>query len=101
MLWTMLHPEATPEMLGFIPSFLDENDPAPAREQIDRAYRHGGGWSPFVGFAMTRDGLCYPGDPPMAPLAETRLREEIVRFYDCSWVAIIQPDGRFEVCRLD
>jgi hypothetical protein len=50
---------------------------------------------------MTRDGLCYPGDPPMPALAETRLREETIRVYDCSWVAIIQPDKRFEVCRLD
>jgi hypothetical protein len=101
MYWSMLHPEASPEHLGFIPSFLNEDDPRPAREQIDANYRHGGGWSPFVGFAMTRDVLCYPGDPPMSALAETKLREETIRVYDYSWVAIVQPDGTWEVACLD
>jgi hypothetical protein len=88
-------------MLGYIPGFLSEDDPRPAREQIDANYRHGGGWRPFKGHTRTAVGLRYPGDPPMALLATSRLRDEVIEFYDCQWLAIVQPDGSFEVCRMD
>jgi hypothetical protein len=29
------------------------------------------------------------------------LRDEEIRFYDYSWLAIVQPDGSFEVARVD
>jgi hypothetical protein len=99
--WTLKHPRATFDMLGYIPQFLHETDPRPAREQIDTAYQYGGGWTPFEGFKMTKRGLEYPGDPPMVLIAEATLRDETLRFYDCSWLAIVQPDGSFEACRLD
>ena len=100
--WTMKHPQATIEMLGSIPGFLDDSDPRPARIQFDHNYGFAGGWRPFAGFTMLPDGkLAYPGDPPMELLAETNLRHETIRVYDCSWVVIIQPDGSFEACRLD
>ncbi len=100
MIWTMKHPQANFDMLGFIPSFLDEEDLRPAREQIDEAYCSG--WRPFKGFRMLPNSdLAYPGDPPTRLLAKTKLRDETIRFYDCAWVAIVQPDGSFEVCRLD
>lgn len=90
------------ELLGFIPGFLSENDPRPAREQIDSAYQHGGGWSPFEGFKMLSDGnMQYPGDPPTRLLAETKLRDEVIRFYEHSWLAIVQQNGSFEVTRVD
>ena len=61
-----------------------------------------GGWQPFKGFKMLPSGdLSYPGDPPMRLLYETRLRDETVRFYECSWVAIVQQNSSFEVCRMD
>jgi len=101
MIWIMKHPRATPEMLGFIPQFLSEHDPRPAREQLDSNYRQGGGWEPLPGFTITEQGLKYPGDPPMVLIAETTLRDEVIRFYDCSWVVIIQPDGSFEASRMD
>lgn len=98
--WKMKHPQATPAMLGYIPNFLNEQDPRPAREQINSNYVSG--WHPFPGFTMLPDGnMTYPGDPPTLLLAECQFRNETVRFYDCSWVAIVQPDGSFEVCRLD
>lgn len=89
--------------LGFIPSFLSEYDPRPAREQLDQNYAHGGGWSPMPGWQLQSDGesLRYPGDPVLHPLAEAKLRDETIRFYDCAFVAIFQPDGSFEVDRLD
>ena len=101
MTWNLCHPKATVEMLGFLPSFLSEDDPRPAREQFDERYKFGGGWDPFPGFKLTENGLEYPEDPPQKLLAETRLRDEIIRLYDCSWVAIIQPDGSYEISRMD
>lgn len=41
MVWKMLHPRMTYEMLGLLPEFLTEHDPRPAREQFDKNYRHG------------------------------------------------------------
>jgi hypothetical protein len=87
--------------LGLLPEFLDAGDPRPARDQIDANYRRGG-WRPIAGLTMQDDGsLVYPGDPPIQPLYETYLRREIVRLYEASIVAIIQPDGTFEVSRID
>jgi hypothetical protein len=97
MIWVMKHPRAVPEMLGYLPGMLSENDPRPARDQLDDNYE----WRPFEGFTMLPDGLAYPGDPLMPLLAETMLRDETIRFYDCSWVAIVQPDGSYEMCRMD
>jgi len=102
MLWKLVHPQATPEMLGFLPEFLSEEDPRPAKEQIDFNYSHGGGWCPFKGFKMLPNGnLKYPGDPETELLAETKLREETIRFYNHSWCAIIQSDGSYEISRVD
>jgi hypothetical protein len=102
MKWIIMHPQATTDMLGLVPTFLSDDDPRSAREQIDTNYAHGGGWCPLPRFRMLPDGrLSYPGDPPLTPLAETQLRDETIRFYDCSWLAIIQPDGSFEAARID
>lgn len=102
MIWIAKHSQARPDMLGFLPSFLSESDPRPAKEQIHTAYAHGGGWYPQSGFTLLPNGnLAYPGDPPIQVLFEANLREEVIRFYDCEFVAIIQPDGTFEVDRID
>lgn len=101
MIWKMMHRDARPEHLGYLVNFLDERDSRPAREQLDANYRHGGGWRPFEGFTMVDSGLAYPGDPVMVLIAEARLRDEIVRFYQHSWVAIVQPDGSYEIARMD
>ena len=103
MTWVKIDPRITPEHLGFLPSFLDEDDPRPAREQIDANYQHGGGWNPFDGFSFHRErlSLTYPGDPPVKPLAMTKLRDEVIIFYDYSWLLILQPDGTWEVSRVD
>lgn len=102
MKWVMKHPRATIDMLGFIPDFLSEDDLRPAKEQISDNYSHGGGWKPIKKFKMNPDGnIQYPGDPPLILIAETKLRDELLKFYDGSWLAIIQPDGTFEISRLD
>lgn len=97
-----LAPDFDEEYLGMIPYFLTPADPRPAREQFDENYQHGGGWKVFKGHSMDPDGtLHYPGDPALPPLAEAKLRDETIRFYDYAWVSITQPDGTFEVCRMD
>jgi hypothetical protein len=101
----MLDSRVTAEHLGLIPKMLSEDDPRPAREQLDTGYRHGGGWRPFEGFDMAHYKdmwwLLYPNDPPTRSLAYCKLRDEIIVVYQHAWVAIIQPDGSFEVCRMD
>jgi hypothetical protein len=98
----MKHPYATPAMLGYLPGFLDDDNPCSAREQLDRAYQHGGGWHPLKGHQMLSGGdLKYPGDPPTPLLAETRLRDEVIRFYRHALVAVVQPDGTYEISRMD
>jgi hypothetical protein len=86
MMFLPRHPDATLEHMGFIPSFLDDADP---RLPADR-------------FSML-DGDClkFPGDPLLAPICELRMRDERIVLYPASVVAIIQPDGSFEVSRLD
>jgi len=100
----LLHPRMTHEHLGLLPMMLNDRDPRPLREQLHTGYLHGGGWHHFPGFTLTKlDHLTYPGDPPLVPLAEitTRLRQERVLFYDHAWVAVVNPDRSFEVCRMD
>lgn len=97
-----LHPRATWDHVGMICEWLSPSNSAPAREQLDQAYRHGGGWQPFKGFILGKDNsLKYPGDPAMKPIAEMRLRDELILQYEHAWVAIVQPDRSFEVCRMD
>lgn len=102
IVWVLLHPGVTMESLGFIPLFLNEDDPRPAREQINEAYKHGGGWFHFSGFEMLESGdLQFPGDPPIKRLAMTVFREEEISLYEHSWLVIKQPDGSWEVARID
>jgi hypothetical protein len=71
MEWVLKHKKATPEMLGFIPEFLNEDDPRPAKEQLDSNYSHGGVLGRCRGLRCCRMVISsYPGDPPFALLAE-------------------------------
>jgi hypothetical protein len=99
--WIMLDPRMTLGHLGYIPGFIVTEDSAPAWKQINETYI--AGWRPFKGFDLTVESmrLSYPGDPPMFPLAMAELREEKIFFYPSAWVLILQPDGSFEVARLD
>lgn len=100
--WILLHPRATYAMLGYIPEWLDENDPDTASQQLHKHYAHGGGWQPYDGFKMRKPdyALTYPGDPPTIALAMCNLRSEVVVMYQHAWVAVIQPNGSFEVSRM-
>lgn len=97
-----------PEELGMLPFFLSPNDERPARTQLHEAYAHGGGWRPFPGFTLhqadvepTSWTLHYPEDPPVRAVGYTKLREETIVLFEYSWVAIVQPDGKYEIARMD
>lgn len=98
----MAHPRATPEMLGIVPEFLDESDPRTAREQFDANYGPiGGGWRPQAKWSISHNAAHYPGDPPRPLIAYAYLREEEIRFFAGARVAIVQPDGSFEMATID
>ena len=107
MIWFATNLSFNPDMLGYIPSFFNEDDPRSASEQINHNYI--GGWRPQKGFTMdpTTKVLQYgdpkeeDADPPLEVLAVSYLRNEIIALYRYSYLAIIQEDGTFEVCRLD
>jgi hypothetical protein len=102
MIWILHHPGMTLDHLGYIPDFLREDDPRSAREQFNERYMSG--WHPFNGFRKMLDNgtlVSDSGDPSLKPLASTVLRDEQILFYRHDWVAIVQLDGNFEVCRMD
>lgn len=102
MIVALLNPNATPEHLGLIPSFLDENDERSAVQQFDANYQHGGGWMPMQKFELLKDDvLKYPGDEPLEPFAMMMFRKERIMMYPHAIVAVIQEDGSFEVARMD
>ena len=89
------------DALGYIPHFLVNDDPRPARVQFDQSYL--GGWYKVDGFTLNHEtmSLKFPGDPPLLPLAKAELRHEKIYVYPHAWVLILQLDGQFEVARLD
>jgi hypothetical protein len=91
-----------PDVLGFIPEFIDEEDTRPLAEQFNDKYI--GGWNPMKGFEVVDKeswAIKYPGDPALQPLAWTTVGKERFFFYPYAFVAIVQEDGSFEVARMD
>jgi hypothetical protein len=84
--------------LTYLGKFLYENDPRPAKVQLDERYV--GGFMSFPDFELVDGCMVYPGDPPMRPIAEAMLRHERIVLYEGEWVAIIQPDNSFEIARM-
>lgn len=98
----LLDTRYTSEALGFIPTFFSPGEEAPAAEQLNRNYQHGGGWRPMKGWSMGPVGeMMFEGDPQLNPIAVAALHDEIIRIYPNAWVSITQPDGRFEMGRVD
>lgn len=100
--WKMLHPMMTMAHLGYIPSWLDDENPKDARAQLGDGYIWGG-WKPFHGdFRLNaNNSLSYPGDPILRPVAQAELRDETIVIYPHSWVAVVQKDRSFEIMRMD
>jgi hypothetical protein len=102
--WFALQPGITPDHLGFIPSFLDEDDPDDAATQLDKHYAHGGGFrQTVVQFEVPPDysELRYPEDPPRLALAATKLRDETIILYESAWVLVRKADGTHVIARMD
>lgn len=100
--WLSPNPSGFVEYLGLLPGFLNADDPDSATQQFNKNYEHGGGWRPIDGYTLEENGvLTYPGDPPMQPLAIASMRNETIIVYRYGIVAVIQPDGSFEACRMD
>jgi hypothetical protein len=86
---------------GFIPTFLHDDDPRPAKEQF--ADRYVSGWNKFEGFTFdeSKGTLKYPGDPVMYTLGAMIFRDEMILLFPSAWVLIMQPDHTWEVARMD
>ena len=79
------------DVAGLIPTFVDANDPRPAREQLDDGYNEaaGCGWHPIENFSLLPGNvLQYPGDEPMQPLVKMTLHDETIYVYEAAFVAI-------------
>lgn len=103
MIIRALHPDAE-DYLGFIPTFLSDDDPRPAKEQFNEAYGFAGGWRRFDGFTLNEAtmGLAYPGDPELPPFAMIELGFEYIYVYRHAWVMIYnRTNGTHEVARMD
>jgi hypothetical protein len=98
---TMIFLNGHPELWGIIPTFLDEADPRPAKQQFNQRYVSG--WQPFGGFTLDKKtmDLRYPGDPPTRMLGALFFRDEVIVLYEHEWVMIISEDGTWEVSRMD
>lgn len=103
-----LAPNIRLEDLGFLPHWLNDDDPHSASEQINANYAHGGGWQPFEGFKLDTTNnaftITYPGDPTYRPIAAIPLpkHDEIVLMYPYGWVGIWnRKTNRFEIARID
>jgi hypothetical protein len=103
MIWFARHPQFEFEMLGIIPSFLDEADPRDAKTQLDANYGYGGYWMGAESGVRLghNDAMLYPDDLPQPVLAETRLRDERILFYPGEFVGVVAADGTFAVQRMD
>lgn len=103
--WEFLHDDFNMEMLGFIPGWLSNDDPDPPEKQIDKNYSHGGGWRPMSSkeWGVDRETytIQYPEDPPLLPLAKTKVHDDIVVFYPYAFVGVFRPDGTYEIARVD
>ena len=88
-------------MWGFIPTFLNPDDPRTTIEQLDAGYVSG--WNKFEGFTYnpTTHTLKYPGDPAYKPIDIAQFRDDKIILYPHAWVLVLMPDGKYEVCRMD
>lgn len=96
-----VNPEYLVPMLGLLPQFLAESDPADdAREAFDKAY--GFGLYEMTGGNVDKNSgiFTYPEDPDMYPIAECIRGDEIIYFYESAIVAIVSKTSTF-VTRMD
>jgi hypothetical protein len=102
MIWVSLDPSFHLDRLGLLLDILSASDRRPVKEQLEDRYRHGGGWRPIQGFRMQKNRTLLTDDASYRPAAAADVNGELVIFYkNCSLLAVIQQDGKFEVTRVD
>lgn len=91
------------DMVGLLPMIFDPSDPRPAADQANDRYAHGGGWRPNGKFKRLGSEIAiqYPGDPPLKGVAVAALNDETIVVFQHAWVMVIQPDGTYEIARMD
>lgn len=104
--WIQLDKRFPAEGLGYLPDILLPTDKRPVKDQLEDRYAHGGGYRPFPDkhFRLDRRTMTlkFPGDPVFKPAAMAFFGSEQVFFYpNCSLLLILQPDGKFDVTRVD
>lgn len=103
-MWTLLHPRMTMDHLGLIPMLISASG-EPLKEQIQRNYAHGGGWSSagFTKMIFNPEDCSakYPGDPKMFARAKFVNGDETLYFYDHAIVAVVSAAGVAEFSRMD
>lgn len=84
---------------GYLPLFLDEDDPRGAWEQFSANYQSG--MMEITGLRTVKPNfILYPGDPPFRAIAETKLRDERIVLYEAEIVCVFQPDGTHKCSRM-
>lgn len=89
--------------IGFIPDFLSPDCEDSAAKQIGRNYKHGGGWRPLEGYSLDLEPgiVTHSSGLQMRPIAAAVMRAEVIAIYPRGYVAIIQPNGVFEIAKVD
>jgi hypothetical protein len=97
--WTNAH------LTGDLQYMLDDEDPAPAVEQFNQ--RSAAGWRSRRS-RWTNDGAgeaitsrTFSRNERLTPIARARLRDETILLYPMSWVLIEQPNGEWDIARMD
>lgn len=97
-----------PDILGMLPGFFSEHDPRTAWDQLVDNYTFGGLASPFEGFELEGEldapaklKIKDPGDPAYKAVASAKMREELIVLFPYAWVAIVQPDRKMQIMRVD
>jgi len=99
--WEVLDKQLTQKNISYLKFFLHEDDQRSASEQINERYRYGS-WHNFKGFKHLGDGVIQFQDAPVDyPIAKAHLRAEVIYAYRYDWIAVFQPDGSFEVSRVN
>jgi hypothetical protein len=97
------------EAAGMLPEILRPDDPRPVKEQLNDRYSHGGGFMASKGFTFKKEGdkaiLSYEiedDDPEIyQEWSRSKVNDEELYLFDASFMAIVQPDGTYEVTRVD
>lgn len=103
--WELVHPRADIDMLGYVPLFITRTSDVPLKKQFDAEYVSG--WktsaSKWVRDTERNTLQGHPEDPPFPMIARYQHKPtgELLEFYTSCFTAIVQPDGTFEVARLD